>query len=54
MELDEFDEGEIKQSRKREKKGGDKFRNMDENTRMHIKQMKLCMLEEDEVGYKEE
>lgn len=52
MEIDE--EVQVKQGRVREKKIGERLRNMDEQTRQHIKQMKICILEEDDVGQKEE
>lgn len=42
------------QKRTRDKKVNERNRNLDEHTRNTIKQMKLCHLEEDEVGYKED
>ena len=43
-----------KSSRNRDKKIVETNKNMDEQTRQHIKQMKLCYLEDDDVGHKEE
>ena len=52
MDIDNQPDQELK--RTRDKKVTERMRNMDEQTRQHIKQMKLCILEEDEVGFKEE
>ncbi len=49
LEADEL----IKNTRSRDKKV-DFHSNMDDQTRLHIKQLKLCYLEDDEVGIKEE
>ncbi len=51
MELETDDV--MKNTRSRDKKV-DLRANMDDQTRLHIKQLKLCYLEDDEVGVKEE
>ena len=56
MEIDDIDENMLNNTtgRNRNKKNVENIKNMDEQSRNHIKQMKLCILEEDDVGYKEE
>lgn len=53
MEVDTLNK-ETENKRVRDKTKTEKIKNMDEQTRNHIKQMKICILEEDEVGFKEE
>ena len=52
MELDGPEN--LKSTRNRDKKIDETLKNMDEQTRIHIKQIKLCYLEDDDLGAKEE
>ena len=57
MDVDNNGENEITTSQARNRynnKNAEYIQNMDEQSRNHIKQMKLCILEEDNIGYKEE